>query len=285
MSQLLKPIPINKYNFVRFYAFGTPTLSASYYNSGIHNGRLFRWRGISPALPILTGDILKFYTNFTEPKLVSGDEFKLIDSSNNIISNNSTYNLTVSAIDGTNNYILTLSLLSNPDVDGQSLRVAIINGSTIKYVSNCFEAYSYQEKYLRGTHIISFAHDNDIYGYDFTQIEDEDDYYTIRVASNLIGVSYSSEDSVYKSATTGKSRKTRSIIDRVLQLETYYNDVDFHDAFNICVHLKKFFVNGDKFVKQDGYEIGFNNQFNLSKGTINLIDDNYSIRVDRCINN
>jgi hypothetical protein len=278
-------IPINKYNFVRFYAFGTPTLSASYYNSGIHNGRLFRWRGISPALPILTGDILKLYTNFTEPKLESGDTFKLIGSNNTIINNNSTYNLTVTPITSTDNYKLTLSLLSTPSVEGQSIRLAIVNGSTIKYVSNCFEAYSYQEKYLRGTHIVSFAHDNDIYGYPFTSIETEQDYYTIRIPSNLINVAYNSEDSVYKSATTGKSRKTRSVIDRVLQLETYYNDVDFHDAFNIIVHLKTFFVNGDKFIKQDSYEISYSKMFNLSKGVINLIDDNYSIRVDRCINN
>jgi hypothetical protein len=281
MKENRKVVPVNKYNFVRFYPQST-ALSQSKYAKEVHNGLLYRWRNIFDPLPILKGDILKIHTNFDDAVLVAGDVFKVIEGTNTIITGGTNYTISYVPIGSTNNYIITLTIPSSSvKTNGQSIRIGIVNGSTIKYTSNCFEVYDYTEKNIRGTHVLSFRHDNDIYNYNWTET-DTTDLYTVRVPSNLASISYPSDDSVYKSSTTGRPRKTRSVIDKSLQFETYYASEDLHDAFNMSIHLKDFYVNGNKMVKDGAYELSYSRTFNLSKGTVNLLDTRYSIRVDRC---
>jgi hypothetical protein len=281
MKENRKVVPVNKYNFVRFYPQNT-SLSESKYAKEVHNGLLYRWRNIFDPLPILKGDIFKIHTNFDQEIVAAGDVFKVIEGTNTIITGGTNYTISYAQIGTTNNYIITLTIPNtSTKIYGQSIRIGIVNGSTIKYTSNCFEVYDYTEKNIRGTHVLSFKHDNDIYDYDWTQTETTD-FYVIRVPSNLASISYPSDDSVYKSSTTGRPRKTRSVIDKALQFETYYASEDLHDAFNMAIHLKDFYVNGNKMVKDGAYELSYNRTFNLSKGTVNLLDTRYSIRVDRC---
>jgi hypothetical protein len=281
MKENRKVVPVNKYNFVRFYPQNT-SLSESKYAKEVHNGLLYRWRNIFDPLPILKGDIFKIHTNFDQEIVAAGDVFKVIEGTNTIITGGTNYTISYAQIGTTNNYIITLTIPNtSTKIYGQSIRIGIVNGSTIKYTSNCFEVYDYTEKNIRGTHVLSFKHDNDIYDYDWTQTEPTD-FYVIRVPSNLASISYPSDDSVYKSSTTGRPRKTRSVIDKALQFETYYASEDLHDAFNMAIHLKDFYVNGNKMVKDGAYELSYNRTFNLSKGTVNLLDTRYSIRVDRC---
>jgi hypothetical protein len=281
MKENRKVVPVNKYNFVRFYPQNT-SLSESKYAKEVHNGLLYRWRNIFDPLPILKGDIFKIHTNFDQEIVAAGDVFKVIEGTNTIITGGTDYTITSAQIGTGNNYVITLTIPNtSTKIYGQSIRIGIVNGSTIKYTSNCFEVYDYTEKNIRGTHVLSFTHDNDIYDYDWTQVYEEA-FYVIRVPSNLASISYPSDDSVYKSSTTGRPRKTRSVIDKALQFETYYASEDLHDAFNMAIHLKDFYVNGNKMVKDGAYELSYNRAFNLSKGTVNLLDTRYSIRVDRC---
>lgn len=283
MKENARVTPVNKYNFVRFYPFNSTALSQSKYANEVHNGFQYRWRNIFDPLPILKGDILTIHTNFSEEVFLSGDVFRVIEGENTIVTGSTDYAITSEAISGTDNYIITLSIpSSSTKLNGSIIRIGIVAGATIKFVSNAFEVRDYVEKHIRGTHILTFEHDNDIYNYDWTQRSEAQPPYVVRVNSNLASIAYPSDDAVYKSSTTGKPRKTRSVIDKQIQFETYYASEDFHDAFNVAVHLKDFYVNGTKMIKDGSYEVSYNKIFNLSKGTINLLDTRYSIRVDRC---
>jgi hypothetical protein len=282
MSENVRVQPVNRNNFVRFYPYNVTSLSESNYANDVHNGFLYRWRNIFDPLPILKGDILKIHTNFDQEILTGGDTFRVIEGENTIVVSATDYTISSAQIGTGNNYVITLTIpLTATKTNGQSIRIGIVNGSTIKYLSNCFEVYEYVEKNIRGTHVLSFTHDNDIYGYDWTAVYEEP-FYVVRVPSNLAAISYPSDDTVYKSSTTGRPRKTRSIIDKSLQFETYYASEAFHDAFNMAIHMREFYVNGNLMVKDGAYEVSYNRTFNLSKGTVNLLDTRYSIRVDRC---
>jgi hypothetical protein len=50
----------------------------------------------------------------------------------------------------------------------------------------------------------------------------------------------------------------------------------------MAVSLKEVFVNGNKVVKDGAYELEYNQIFNLNKGTVSLLDEGYSMRINRC---
>jgi hypothetical protein len=275
--------PTNKYNFVRFTPALSTALLLSKYAANLHNGRQYRWRNICDVLPILRGDILTIHTNFNQPIIAATSSFKIIDADGNIIENNTDYSVVSEQIGTTDNYILTLTVPNtSTKVNGDQIRIGIVVAGVALFVSNVFEIHPYTEESIRGTHLISFTHDNNIYSYNWEELDPDKKLYTIRVASNVNGISYPSEDSIYKSSTTGRPRKTRSILDKAYIFETYYASEYFHDAFNMSVHLKDFYVNGNKMIKDGSYELAYNNIFNLSKGTVTLIDTRYAIRVNRC---
>lgn len=281
MNTNLKNLPLTKNNFLRFYPL-TSGIGASRYSNSLYNSHLYRWRNKCAPLPILVGDILTFYTNFDNGSpLQDGDVFRIVENENTIITTNTDFELEVLPI-GIQNYQIKITVPFSTTKPNGYIRVAVVTSlGIIRYISNPFQIRPYEEKYINNTHLFTFRHNNDIYGYEWSALSD-DDYYTLRIEASVTGISYPADEAVYKSATSGRPRKTRSVLDKAFSFGTYYNEEDFHDAFNMAVSLKEVFVNGNKVVKDGAYELEYNQIFNLNKGTVSLLDEGYSMRINRC---
>lgn len=276
-----KPKPVNSNNFLRFYEVGTD-LSESKYTSMLTNGYLHRWRQTSPKLPALTGDILTFYTNFSIYPLIETDVWRIIDNEDNIITATDNHLLVVTAF-GENSFKLTLTIQPTNTLDNVDRRIAIVsNTGVIKYTSNIISVRAFNERTVTNTHLLSFWHDTDIYEYEWSQKQDFDEPYTVRIPSSITGISYPENASIYKSATSGKPRRTRAILDKIVSFQTYYFDEEAHDAFAVASASEEFYLNGNKMIRDGDYEIGYNQIHNLSHGTSKFYDRQFSIRIDRC---
>jgi hypothetical protein len=272
-------IPINKNNLVRFYTVTSPSLAGTVnYTATINNGYLYRWKNQLTYIPILKGDTFIIYTNFLEDELGAGDVFRVIK--NNTVINDATQYVVTSTLVGDYNYKIVLNIPSTNNDNDTIIRLGIVSsGGVIKYETNCLIVRTLTEPNIRGTHLLRFQHNSDIYGYDWREIVDP---YTIRLQSNMVGYSYPKEDAVYRSATSGRTRTTRTIIDKKYNFETYWLDEDGHDGFNLLAHSKLFSINGEACTVDGEYEIGFNVQMNIAKGTLGVLVKNYSSRLNQC---
>jgi hypothetical protein len=281
MNTNLKNLPLTKNNFLRFYPL-TSGIGASRYSNSLYNSHLYRWRNKCAPLPILVGDILTFYTNFDNGSpLQDGDVFRIVENENTIITTATDVELETEQV-GLSNHKITITVPFSTTKPNGYIRVAVVTSlGVIRYISNPFQIRPYEEKYINNTHLLTFKHNNDIYGYEWSALSD-DEYYTLRIEASVKGISYPADEAVYKSATSGRPRKTRSVLDKAFSFGTYYNDEDFHDAFNMAVSLRQVFVNGNKVVKDGAYELEYNQIFNLNKGTVSLLDEGYSMRINRC---
>jgi hypothetical protein len=230
----------------------------------------------------LTGDILTFYTNFSIYPLIETDVWRIIDNEDNIITSTTNHLLVVTAF-GENSFKLTLTIQTTNTLDNVDRRIAIVsNTGVIKYTSNIISIRTFNERNLTNTHILSFWHDTDIYEYEWSQKQDFDEPYTVRIPSSITGIAYPENASIYRSATSGKPRRTRAILDKIVTFQTYYFDEEAHDAFAVASASEEFYLNGNKMIRDGDYEIGYNQIHNLSHGTSKFYDRQFSIRIDRC---
>jgi len=273
-------IPVNKNNLIRFYSVTEPSLGGSNnYTSSIYNGYLYRWKNQISYIPILKNDTFIIYTNFLTDTINSNETFKVIK--NGVAVNDSTQYLISVAPVGDYNYKITLNIPSTNTDNDTYIKIGVVsNTDSVILVSNPLIVRTLEEENIRGTHLLRFKHNSDVYGYDWSDITDP---YTIRIQSNMVGYSYPKEDAVYRSATSGRTRTTRTIIDKRYTFETYWLDEDGHDGFNVLAHSKLFSINNEQVTVDGEYEINFNVQMNIAKGNLGLLVKNYSSRLNQCI--
>lgn len=316
----IQHLPINSDNFLRFYPTTTPSITDSKYYGGLVNGYQYRWRQFRTPLPLIAGDTLHFYTNFeTNIFDENTQEFLLVETyCATTTSVNDTYtteilvdelgnpivdelgnliNVVVDIARDTNNYqvsseaiglennLITITIPLTNNRPNREVRLAIVETETnaISFISNPFKVLARTERNVNNTHIISFNHNTNIYNYEWQALGDLYPDYTVRVPSSILEFSYPKEDAVYKSATSGKPRKTRTTLSKAYQFETYYLDEDGHDAVNLAVNLDKFLINGDEFIADGAYEVDFQQLTNIHKGSINLLLKRYGARINNCV--
>lgn len=159
-----------------------------------------------------------------------------------------------------------------------------VTNQTILYRSNCFILKQLTEANINNTHLISFYNNSSVYNYEWGEYNVlTDTPYTVRIPSSIKELSYGKDQTVYTSATTGTSRVTRATTSKNYQFETYYNNEDFHDAFNVVSSFKYFGVNGKEFICEE-YGIEYQQNMNIFKGVANLRDVEYGRRVNTCTN-
>lgn len=183
-------------------------------------------------------------------------------------------------------YLLTSGVSFSYD-GGTSTPITLVETITtfpILYRSNCFILKQLTEVNINNTHLISFYNNSSVYNYewgDYNVLTDTP--YTVRIPSSIKELSYGKDQTVYTSATTGTSRVTRATTSKNYQFETYYNNEDFHDAFNIVSSFKYFNINGKEFICEE-YGIEYQQNMNIFKGVANLKDVEYGRRVNTCTN-
>ena len=282
---MIKIAPINKNNFVRWYPNTTPTLANSTYTTGTHNGYFYKWRTFSDQLPILVGDNLVFYTNFDNDSYFTGKTIGIVEEdgcgSYAIISDPLKYTLTATNW-GSNNLKIELSIPVTNTENLTNFRVAIIDGTTVDYVSNYFTVLQATEKNINNTHLLTFYHTSNIYNFEWSVFDVVlDDYYTIRVPSSKVGVEYPSEKEIYKESTTGRPRVTRAINNKQIAFEIYFNVEELQDAISTFTNFKYFGINGSPYIVET-METEYNKNFNLFKSLLTLKDTTFDRRVNVC---
>jgi hypothetical protein len=282
---MIKIAPLNKNNFLRWYENTTPTLANSNYTTGIHNGYFYKWRTFADQLPILVGDSLIFYTNFDSDVYFSGKTIGIVEETScgsySIISDPLKYDLTTSNW-GSNNLKIELSIPNSNTENLTNFRLAIIDGTTVDYVSNYFTVLQATEKNINNTHLLSFYHTSNIYNFEWSGFDSvADDYYIVRVPSSKIGVEYPSEREIYKEATTGKPRVTRAINNKQISFEIYFNVEELQDAISTFTNFRYFGINGDQYI-MEALETDYNKNFNLFKSVLTLKDVEFDKRVNVC---
>lgn len=271
----------NRYNFLRFYPNISPSVDTSQYVEGLHNGYLYRWRAHADFLPILTEDELVFYTNFSTD-LVGTNSVRVLEG-DTIINDSALYDISVTPF-GDNNSKIELTIPITNTKNNQVFSIGIVDDDDILYKSNCFILRSRTEKNINNTHLIEFYNNSNIYGYEWDAFDiDTDLPYTIRVASSIKDLSYEKDQTIYRSATSGVSRVTRATTSKTYQLETYYSNEDFHDAFAIASSFKNFVINNKEYICEE-YKTEYQSNLNIFKGVASLKDVEYGRRINVCNN-
>jgi hypothetical protein len=283
---MIKIASINKNNFIRWYENTTPTLANSTYTTGIHNGYFYKWRTFADYLPILVGDELVFYTNFDSDTYFDGKTIGIVEEDGcgnyNIITDANKYDLTTTNW-GSNNLKIELSIPNSNTENLTNFRLAIIDGSTVDYVSNYFTVLQATEKNINNTHLLSFYHTSNIYNFEWDVFDDSvDDYYVVRVSSSKVGVEFPSEKEIYKEATTGRPRLTRAINNKQISFEIYFSTEDLHDAVSTFTNFKYFGINGNQYIAET-METEYNKNFNLFKSLLTLKDVQFDRRINTCL--
>lgn len=280
---MIKNLPINTDNFLRFYDATAPNLLTSQYYTGLVNGYEYRWRTFETPLPIIVGDTFQFYTNFENNIFNSALQSIKIIEGETIINDVNRFVLLIED-SGLDNNLITLNIPITNNTE-RVFKIGIVNNNNneIVYISNCFKVLKRTEKNLNNTHLLSFRHNTNIYNYEWQALGDLDPDYTVRVPSSILEFSYPKEDAVYKSATSGKPRKSRTILSKAYQFQTYYLDEQGHDAVNLAVNFDRFLINGDEFVADGAYEVEFQQLTNIHIGTISLLQKRYGARLNNCV--
>jgi len=267
-----KNTPINKNNFLRFYPVSQNT------EKSIVNGYAYKWKHFSTPLPILVGDTFYLYTNFKED-VISTNTIKIVENYDTIVEDVTKYDITTTDI-GNYNKLITLTIPLTNTSSYKNFSLGIISGSTIVSLSNTLCVMQRNEQNLNGTHMLSFKNTTNTFNYEWDgEILER---YTVRVPSNMIDFSYPKEDAVYKSATTGRPRKTRTVLSKAYLFEAYYLDESGHDAINYCLNSNEFYINNIEFVIDGGYDITFNRNTNIHKGTATILEKEYGSMLNIC---
>lgn len=280
---MIKNITLNTDNFLRFYPPTTPTLNTSQYYNGLVNGYEYRWRTFDIPLPIIVGDTFHLYTNFESSLFDDSTQSIRAVEGTSVINDSTKYQISTTQI-GLENWLITLTIPQTNTLE-KVFNLAIVNNSnnSIVYKSNCFKVLKATEKNINNTHLISFRHRTNVFNYEWGALDVSDPNYTVRIPSSILEFSYPKEDAVYKSATSGKPRKTRTVLSKAYQFETYYLTEEAHDAVNLAVNYDNFYINGDEFIADGAYEVDFQQLTNIHKGTINLLLKRYGTRINNCV--
>jgi len=286
MENKLKIAPVNSNNFLRWYPNVTATVANSTFVNGLHNGYTYKWRAQPDLLPLLVGDTLTMYTNFDVDTYLSGKFIKVVEEVSCgvyvVINDVTKYALTVTAW-GTNNAKVVLNVPVTNLENNKKVRLAIVDGlDAVEYVSNYFMVSQLTAKNINNTHLISFYNKSTIYNYEWAEYNElVDTPYTIRVASSVIGISYPSEKTIYREATTGKPRVTRATNNKQYNFEIYYATEELHDAISTVSNFKYFGINSKEYIVEE-YEVEFLRNLNIYKGTMTIKDVNYDRRITVC---
>lgn len=277
---MLKQLPINTDNFLRFFDTATPTINDTKFIKTTNNGYDYKWRQFCFPLPIAVGDNLNFYTNFST-NLVGSNSISIIVD-NQIVVDATKYVLSVASV-GTNNKLISLSIPLASTGARQKFSLGITSGASILYRSNDFYVIGRDDKSLNNTHLLKFFNDTNVFNYEWGDLDKEaDPYYTVRIPSSVYEFGYPKEDTIYKSATSGKPRKTRAVLSKSVVFESYFVDEELHDAVNYALNSNNLFINKKEFVMESGYEVAFNKNSNVHKGTATLLEKNYGARLNNC---
>lgn len=153
----------------------------------------------------------------------------------------------------------------------------------ITYITNCLIVKQLTEKNINNTHLIKFYHNNNIYNYEWGIYDVATGTpYTVRVPSSIKDVSYPVEKTVYKSATSGRSRVTRAVNEKKYNFEIYYGQETTHDAIAIIASLKYFEINTRQYIVDGEYSVEFEQNLNIYKGVLSLIDVAFGARINTC---
>ena len=274
----LKHIPLNRNNFIRFYDVATPVLDDTDYIGGFVNGYQYRWKSHCSYLPVVVLDTLVFYTNFDAP--ITGTFGIVQDGA--IVSDANLFVLNTTLV-GDNNHEIVLTIPVTNTQERRVFSIAIISGGVPTFISNPLMVLQKTEKNLNNTHLLSFRHNNNVFDYEWASLELIDPDYIVRVPLSVLEYSYPKDDSVYKSATSGRPRRTRAVISKAYNIEAYYVDEDTHDAMNYALHAQKVSINGNEIVLDGQYEVAFNRLMNIQKGTASVLVKDYGARLDTCV--
>jgi len=155
--------------------------------------------------------------------------------------------------------------------------------ANITYITNCLIVKQYTEKNINNTHLIKFYHNNNIYDYEWGIYDVlTDTPYTVRVPSSIKDVSYPVEKTIYKSATSGRSRVTRAVNEKKYNFEIYYGQEATHDSIAIISSLKYFEINNKQYIVDGEYSVEFEQNLNIYKGVLSLIDVAFGARINTC---
>jgi len=153
----------------------------------------------------------------------------------------------------------------------------------VGFTSNLFMVLPLNEDTINNTHLFSFYHNTNIYGYEWAIYDPlTDTPYTVRIPSTKKGVEYPREVSTYESATSGRSRNTRAINRKDESFQIYFREDADHDAVATLINFKYLWVNQKQYLPIDAYEPEYNDSFNIYVGNLKLRDVAYSVRINGC---
>lgn len=189
---------------------------------------------------------------------------------------------------GTTDSYLIPAVVSVQIDGGTFTNVAVVDyvttyETTITYVTNCLIVKQLTEKNINNTHLFKFYHNNDIYNYEWGVYDVlTGTPYTVRVPSSIKDVSYPVEKTIYKSATSGRSRVTRAVNEKKYSFEIYYGEETTHDSIAIISSYKYLEINNKQYIVDGEYSVEFEANLNIYKGTLSLIDVAFGARVNTC---
>lgn len=274
---------INHNNLLRFKSVTTPTVATSTLATQLHSGTR-RWRrNINNPLPALKSETYTFYTNFDAPTFTAANIVVVSDSNcDYTILSDIAEPSVVATVWGTNNLKIVLTIPSSA-TENRFIRIGATDGVNLTHVSNLFMVLPFTEEAINNTHLFKFYHNSNIYNYEWSSFDPETDTpYTVRIPSTVKAIEYPREVSTYEAATTGVPRNTRSLNRKDYQFQIYFREDGDHDALAVLINFKKLLVNSKEFLPIEGYEVEYNDSFNLYVGMIKLRDVSFSVRINRC---
>lgn len=234
----------------------------------------------SQSFPILTkSDNLQFYINADTP--ITGLTFAnlsiaLYNSENIRVYNWSNSDLNeVTSGAGKHYYSDSLSLSTPLNNLPQGLYyLAIVNTSTgnVIYTSNYFMLMV--SDFDEISSVVNFRHYKKIFNYEYDSIESY--YNKFRIMLVEKEQVYGGEREVYREITTGTNRILNNTDEKIVKAETYYFDREMHEAADVCFRHETLTINGIAYIAKSAYSPNINQLSRVSKGEIELINQEYS---------
>jgi len=279
----MKSPPINENNLLRFTSITEPTTALqSTYGYALHSGNRKWRRSVLNPLPALKGETYTFYTNFDTPTFNLAD-IKLVYDDNCVYTEIVDINepsIEVTAW-GDNNFKIALTVPATAS-ENKFISIGVLD-VIVTHISNLFMVLPLNEDTINNTHLFSFYHNTNIYGYEWAIYDPlTDTPYTVRIPSTKKGVEYPREVSTYESATSGRSRNTRAINRKDESFQIYFREDADHDAVATLINFKYLWVNQKQYLPIDAYEPEYNDSFNIYVGNLKLRDVAYSVRINGC---
>lgn len=155
---------------------------------------------------------------------------------------------------------------------GKFYRFAIYDDSddSVVFVGNLFEFVLDSSPFVK----VSFRHTSNIFNVQYENIPNFTNIVWLDL--NLIDNPSDYEITTYPEKTSGFMRNEETIVRDVVVLESFQFDRDMHDAMKLISGHDTIKLNDRKYQVKEGYKYDFNRRSGVSRGTIELWDQEFN---------